>query len=373
MTRVPEPDALRARLLAVIERGAAATLPDPEFNELARVVFAHQYARNGPYRAYCDARGVSPETVADWRDVPAVPTDAFRATPLLCGDPADAVAVFRTSGTTAGPQRRGQHFFRDLSLYEAALLAGFERHLLPDGERIRILSLVPPPREQPDSSLSHMIGAVMARLGTEGSDWFVTTSAGLRLDAFLEALNAAVQAGAAVAITGTTLAFVHLMDALGARGAEFALPPGSRIMDTGGSKGAGGVIDRPEMLRLFRTRLGVPTGWVVNEYGMTEMSSQFYDGVAGDAPEPTRRRHRGPGWVRSEAVDPETLQALPAGEVGVLRHVDLANLDSVAALQTADLGRVSDDGLELIGRARGAETRGCSIAMDALLEALGRA
>jgi hypothetical protein len=47
--------------------------------------------------------------------------------------------------------------------------------------------------------------------------------------------------------------------------------------------------------------------------------------------------------------------------------VDLANLGSVAAIQTEDLGRVDEHGLVLEGRAVGATPRGCSIAMDLLL------
>jgi hypothetical protein len=46
---------------------------------------------------------------------------------------------------------------------------------------------------------------------------------------------------------------------------------------------------------------------------------------------------------------------------------DLANTGSVAALQTEDLGRGVgnvDDGFEVLGRASGAEARGCSIAAD---------
>jgi hypothetical protein len=76
--------------------------------------------------------------------------------------------------------------------------------------------------------------------------------------------------------------------------------------------------------------------------------------------------------VRTQATDPETLKPVPHGQTGVLRHVDLANLQSVAAIQTADLGITSPDGFRVLGRARGAETRGCSIAMDDLLSALGR-
>ena len=105
---------------------------------------------------------------------------------------------------------------------------------------------------------------------------------------------------------------------------------------------------------------------------MTEMSSQFYDAVAGSAPPPGERLHVGPSWVRTQAADPETLRPLPHGEVGVLRHWDLANLDSVMAIQTADLGFTTPAGFRVLGRARGAEARGCSIAMDELLSAIRR-
>jgi hypothetical protein len=76
--------------------------------------------------------------------------------------------------------------------------------------------------------------------------------------------------------------------------------------------------------------------------------------------------------VRSVAADPETLEPLPPGETGVLRYLDLANLDSVMALQTSDLGAVTHAGIEIFGRAPGATVRGCSIATDELLEAIGR-
>jgi len=45
----------------------------------------------------------------------------------------------------------------------------------------------------------------------------------------------------------------------------------------------------------------------------------------------------------------------------LLRIYDLANVDSVMAIQTEDVGRAWQDGIELIGRASGAELRGCSL------------
>jgi hypothetical protein len=142
-------------------------------------------------------------------------------------------------------------------------------------------------------------------------------------------------------------------------------------MDTGGFKGRSREVTREELYAGFDELLGISYAWCVNEYGMTEMSSQFYDGIAGSAPLPPDRLHAGPPWVRTQATDPETLRPLPHGAVGVLRHLDLANLNSVMAIQTADLGVTSPQGFRLLGRARGAEARGCSLAMEDLLRAIG--
>ena len=364
-------EALRERLLAVIARGAHAPMGDGELDALAREVFAHQYACNAPYRAFCDRRGITPEAVGGWMDVPAVPTDAFKAAALVCGDPAGAAAVFRTSGTTQGRERRGTHYLPDLSLYDAALRAGFAAHLLADGARPVVLSLVPSPSGLPDSSLSHMIGEVMRDFGAPGSGWFVSADGGIAHRELSDALRAAEADGAPVCIPGTAFAFVHWLDALRAAGERFRLPEGSRVMDTGGFKGRSREVTREELYAAIEDRLGIAPAWCVNEYGMTEMSSQFYDGVAGSAAAPGERLHVGPAWVRTVAADPETLRPLPHGEIGVLRHCDLANLDSVMAIQTADLGFTTPGGFRVLGRARGAEARGCSIAMDERLSALG--
>ncbi|HEU0014168.1 MAG TPA: hypothetical protein VFQ45_10815 [Longimicrobium sp.] len=365
-------DDLRAELLARIAAGVDEPIPDADFDRLARGVFAHQYACNRPYRLFCERRGVSPETVGAWSGIPAVPTDAFKAAALVCGDPAQARAVFRTSGTTAGAERRGTHYLPDTALYDAALRAGFRAHLLPDGARPRMVSLVPPPEQARDSSLSHMAGQVVGEYGAERGGWFVSPDGGIDDGGLGDALRAAERGGAPVCILGTAFAFVHWMDALRGRGERFRLPPGSRVMDTGGFKGRSREVTREELYAGFAELLGIAPAWCVNEYGMTEMSSQFYDGFAGRAGDAGGRLHAGPPWVRTQAADPETLRPLPHGQAGVLRHWDLANLDSVMAIQTADLGVTFAEGFRVLGRATGAEARGCSIAMDELLSALRR-
>jgi hypothetical protein len=57
----------------------------------------------------------------------------------------------------------------------------------------------------------------------------------------------------------------------------------------------------------------------------------------------------------------------PPGREGIARFVDLANVDSAVAIQTADRIRHVDGGIELLGRTPGAPPRGCSLALEHLV------
>lgn len=376
MSIVPEPrtGALRGELFRVLGCGIERSLDDDEFDSLARRLFAFQFEANRPFAAYCKRSGRTPDAVAHWSEIPAVPAAAFAEVPLVAG-PADRVeAVFSTSGTTRGTGSRGRHFMLDLSIYHASLLPSFAAHLLPDGARIAMFSLVPPLEEAPDSSLAHMVSVVMAEFAG-GGRYFSSARTGIDADGLEAALRELQRTGEPVCLLGTAAAFIHWLDGLRERGVSYRLPAGSRLMDTGGFKGRGRDMPRDELRAAYSELLGLPAQHCVNEYGMTELCSQFYDGVLRDKLErvgPSPGLMRPPPWVRTQAVDPETLEPLPPGKTGLLRHFDLANIFSVIAVQTEDLGELVDDGFLLHGRASGALPRGCSIAMDLLLSAAER-
>lgn len=345
---------LEAELAAAIRASdGAARFP---FEAWALRVFAHQFARNAPYRAFCERRGVTPGTVGAWDDVPPVPTAAFRRSDLACGAPE---AVFRTSGTTGGPEARGQHPVPHLDLYRASALTACAHFLLPDGVRLRALFLLPPPAERPDSSLVRMCAWVGDVLAT-GTEWFAGAD-GLHVSRLDERLRAAEACGEAVLLAGPTAAFVRLFDAA----SPVRLGPGSRLMDTGGAKGMTRPLSRAGFLRACWTQLGIAGYFCVNEYGMTELCSQRYDSVLRDrfaGRSLDGRRLVAPPWLRTRVLDPDTLEPVAAGQVGLLCHHDLANAGSVSAVLTEDLGRtVADDGIALAGRVSGAPPRGCGM------------
>lgn len=325
------------------------------FDEMALRVFARQYERCSPYRRFCDVRGAVPGAVTDWRAIPHLPVTAFKHARIYSGE-GEPGHHFATSGTTAGPELRGVHWFERLDLYAACARPPFKQFVLGERARIPMLMLAQPPSQNPTSSFSWYLAQQADTYG-EAVDWFVDEN-GLRLAELEGALRAA---RGPVALLGTAYAFVHLVDS----GLKVTLPPGSRVMETGGFKGKSREIERGELYALLRGALG-PDLVCINQYGMTEMSSNCYDqSLTTGSP-----RKAGPDWVRLRMLDPETLVEVEPGQPGIIAVTDLANLYSCAFLLTQDLGIQHADGFEVLGRAPGADARGCSIAMDQFLRAV---
>jgi len=359
-----------ARTVSSLIPHPSSLIPDDRFNELALRVFRHQYEGSRVLRAFWERRGTTPESVSHWTEIPGVPTAAFREAPLCAFPPEEAAAVFETSGTTA-VGRPGRHFLRTLALYEASLLPTFEAFLLPDRRPMVMLNLGPNAEAAPRSSLGHMLSLVVGRWGQRsagGGSRHFQSAAGLDLEGFRAALRAAQAVGEPVCLLGTTFGFIHWLDTF--PNDQFRLAPGSRLMDTGGTKVRVRDLAPAELYAGYERALGIPADHLVNEYGMTELSSQYYDVALRSGSGLSHPRPKaGPPWLRTRVVDPETLRPVPDGEVGLLLHFDLANLDSVLAVQTEDLGRLTPKGLQLLGRATGAEARGCSLVVEELMAA----
>jgi hypothetical protein len=366
---VTRPDPARADLDRRVREWTREPWHDDEsrFDALARELFAFQFERCAPFARFCAGRGVTPATLRSWREIPAVPTGAFKELALRSFPAERTCKVFRTSGTTDG--RPGALHLDTLDVYESSLLPTFERFVLPGlapGARFGFAILAPSHGEAGESSLSHMFGTVLAKRGGPGSAFFVRGGK-LAEEPLLRALRRAAESGEPLAVCGTAFAFVHLSELLAARAERIALPPGSRAMETGGFKGRARERTRGALYAEIEERLGIPPARIVNQYGMTELGSQFYDSVLAEPEAP--RRKLGPPWARVRLLDPATGADVAPGAPGMITIVDLANTGSVLAVSTADLGRAVGDGFEVEGRAPGAEERGCSIAADEMLGA----
>ncbi len=387
--------------------GGSCNSPLRDFNSLALELFRLQFKHNTACRKICEARRLTPKVVEHWTQIPAVPTTAFKELELTCLPPNERTAVFHSSGTTEQRPSRHFHNAESLAVYEASLWSWFEQNLSVNSafsiQHSDLLVLTPPPRQAPRSSLVHMfetirlnLGGVsvpasraefLGRLATDGS-WTLDFAAAL---AALN--NSTLNPQPSTVILGTAFSFVQLLDWLAERNLSFRLPSGSRVMETGGYKNRSRSMPKAELHALITERLGVPPENIVCEYGMSELSSQAYDTKL-ERRSPTRRdavgikalacsdgtlrcelQHAGsetgvptgwrhfsfPSWTRVQIVSPETGHEVADGEAGLIRIFDLANVFSVMAIQTEDLGLRRGDGFELIGRAPFAEPRGCSL------------
>jgi hypothetical protein len=372
---------LQDRIVSVIGRGVAQPTTDAEFDALARDIFAFQFDANAVYRAYCQQQKRTPQTVQHWKEIPAVPASAFKEFALTCFPIEQAVAEFHTSGTTT--EKSGKHFFRTLALYDAAIRANLAAHLLvarasrpfssestaeygrdARATSLPALVLTPSPDESPHSSLAHMMGVVVKEFGAPESGFYVERGA-LCVERLVRALREAERAKQPVFLLGTALAFFHLFDHCGANNLRFEMAEGSRAMETGGFKGRSREIPKTELYEMFETFLGIPPSLVVNEYGMTELSTQFYDQTLRDGRQTDRKT--APPWSRVLIIDPNTGREADEHKRGMIRICDLANLWSAMCIQTEDLGIANGNGFEILGRAAGAEVRGCSLNAEALL------
>jgi hypothetical protein len=210
-----------------------------------------------------------------------------------------------------------------------------------------------------------MMGFVHDAFGAPGGGFFADAATGVDAEGVYRALQEARSGARPVLVMGTAFAWVHWLDRAEREGWSVSLPQGSRVMETGGFKGLSRSVSRSALHRQMLVRLGVGHGRIVSEYGMTELLSQLYEPSLRSPTAP--RRHLPPPWLRVRALDPGTLEPADDGEIGVLAFHDLANLGSVSAVLTQDLGRVDQDGVELLGRAAGAEPRGCSLALEEIL------
>jgi hypothetical protein len=336
---------------------------DDEFNDLALRLFAHQFGHNQAFQRYCRQQGKTIRTVKHWHDIPPVPIDAFKDLALTCVPPDQCERVFMTSGTTRADVK-GRHYHPHLRVYDQSMSLNFAQRFMRGQTTMRMGILFPTEEMMPNSSLAHYLALAMHRFGAPGSDYFINES-GLEMDRLIAVLSQVEQDGEPYALLGASYSFVHAMDALSDRNIAFRLPKGSRLFDTGGFKGQSRELSMADFYRQLHASFGVAPEACTNMYGMTELSTQFYDN--GNATLPSVKS--GPHWIRTRPVDPVTGNQVRPGERGVLAHTDLANFNSVSTILTEDIGIAVDDGFVLLGRAQGAQAKGCSLAMDAFLRA----
>jgi len=334
---------LKENLLAWMRGG------DGDFAAVALEIFRYQFGANLAYRNYCESLGKTPESVSSWWDIPAVPTDVFKLsdTAMRCFPEAEVKGFFLTSGTTR--EVKGKHEYRDLELYEAAVKGGWRELGLPEISKPWFFSQRV--KDAPHSSLVLMfdlLAPIKSGLDKDG-EWLIDDDGNLLSEKFLPQ--------GAAAVLGTSLALLRFCEET----EPIKLLDGSWIFETGGSKGLLKSHTPAEVRQRISDHFSLLESRILNEYGMTELFSQFYKWGNAEA-------HQGPPWTAIRVVDVFSGNPAAEGEVGYLEIIDLANLDSISAIRTQDLAIATGErSFMLIGRDPSAVARGCSRGVDAVL------
>lgn len=343
---------LDSELLEVINSGGDIT--EERFNDLALREFTIQFYSINEYGEFCRARGVTPDNITSWAEIPAMPSAIFKQAVIASFPLQETELTLMTSGTSdpTAPTK----IYRDkknVELYFQANSRLARKYLFPDVEKMKILLMVPSPKIAPAMGMAVGMEQLRQDYGTEESCYLITPH-GMEWEKLFKAFHQAEESGEPIAIVGATSGLVYLYRFCQEQGLSFNLPKGSRVCDGGGYLGTFGECSREEYLDLCQKTLGVPAHYCVNTLGSGESTTNYFDNVlhnylSGNLDIP--RFKVAPPWTRTIVIDEKTGQRLPKGEIGLIRHYDLVNRANLLAVQTNNLGYEISQGFEIIGRA----------------------
>jgi len=311
---------------------------DDTFADIALGLFRFQAAHNAVYKAFVDNLRVNPAQVQRLEDIPFMPIAFFKTHTVQTGVWTPQT-VFTSSGTTGAAVSR--HPVNDLAFYLRHSERCFEHFFGPLTD-YHFLALLPSYLEREGSSLIAMMDHFIKASGSPYSGFYLYT-----VDKLLADLDKLRNDSRKVILWGVSFALLDLV--------EQYHPDLSHclVFETGGMKGRRREITRAELHTTLTQGFNVSS--VFSEYGMTELLSQAYTRGGAQFTAPPFMK-----IIGREITDPLTKGLV--GETAALNVIDLANWNSIAFIETEDLGRVYPNGsFEVLGRMDNSDVRGCNL------------
>jgi len=311
------------------------------FDDIALQLFHFQAENNPIYNNYINHLRLDARSVFSVGDIPFLPISFFKDHIVKTGAWAPE-CQFISSGTTG--RHTSTHLVRNMDFYLTHTAKCFE-YFFGDIHQYHFLALLPSYLERGDSSLVSMMEYFIQKSRSNFSGFYLHN-----IPKLLEDLEKVKNDGKKTILWGVTFALLDL--------AERYHPDLSHclVFETGGMKGRREEITRAELHSKLAGGFKVPE--VYSEYGMTELFSQAYTrGKGGFFCAP---------WMKiivRDMTDPMEKGLL--NETGGINVIDFANLDSVAFVETEDIGRVFEDGsFEILGRLDNSDVRGCNLMVE---------
>jgi hypothetical protein len=318
------------------------TLNASNVSDIALSLFQFQVTHNPVYAQYVKHLNVSAAGVTKIADIPFMPISLFKSHILKTGHWAHQ--TFYTSSGTSG-NTTSTHYIADEAFYLQHAEHCFTRLFGPLTD-YHFLALMPSYLERSNSSLIAMMDSFIKKSNSPHSGFYlyeydklVSDISQLRQDRTKK-----------VILWGVSFALLDL--------AEKLQPDlsGCLIFETGGMKGRRKEIIREELHHRLKASCNVEA--IYSEYGMTELLSQAYTKGENRFYPPLSMKI----LVRN-ILDP--FEKGLVGSVGGLNIIDLANVHSIAFIETEDSGKVFEDGsFEVLGRLDNSDVRGCNLLVE---------
>ena len=314
------------------------TVNDHSFTDIALELFRFQAANNPLYKTFIHHLSIDPNGVKTLEEIPFFPISFFKTHSVQTGA-WQPQTVFTSSGTTGSVTSR--HFVRDLDFYLRHAQRCFESFFGPLSD-YHFLSLLPSYLERQGSSLIAMMDHFIRESQSPWSAFYLQD-----VDKLLRDLEALRRDHRKVILWGVSFALLDLAE----RSPRDLRP--FMIFETGGMKGRKKEMTRQELHGILSEAFRVET--IYSEYGMTELLSQGYTrGGTAFQGAPAMR------VIGRDLTDPMRKGLLD--ETCGINVIDLANVDSIAFIETEDLGRVfADKTFEILGRMDNSDVRGCNL------------
>lgn len=312
-------------------------LDSDKFECVALELFQHQALHNQLYNEYIQNIGVKIEDVSSIYEIPFLPIEFFKYHDIKTHS-WNSRYIFESSGTTG--IKTSKHHVMDPEFYQAHTLDLFE-YFYGDVQEYHILALLPSYIERSNSSLIFMVDHMIKKSESNYSGFYLDD-----FNLLTTRLINAKNTNRKVLLIGVSFALLDLIERI-----NIDLS-GVIIMETGGMKGRRAEMTRYELHE--RLKKGFNVSNIHSEYGMTELFSQMYMTNNGIFNEPNTMK-----VLVRDINDP--FSYLDDGRHGGMNIIDLANVDTCGFIETKDIGRKMDDGVEVLGRFDNSDIRGCNL------------
>lgn len=326
--------------------------PSFNFEEAALELFRFQAEYVTVYQQYVSLLNINPEAVKSINEIPFLPVSFFKTHKITAVLQPNTInnklqTIFTSSGTTG--MITSKHYVADLSWYEESFKNGFQ-YFYGNIQEYCILALLPSYLEREGSSLVYMAEHLIENSKHPDSGFYLN-----EYDFLIEKLKSLQLQNQKTILLGVTYALLDLSEKMslplwGPEGFEELI-----IMETGGMKGKRKEMVREELHQQLTTAFGVKQ--IHSEYGMTELLSQAYSKGNGV--------FKSPPWMKILTRDVnDATSILSKSKTGGVNIIDLANVYSCAFIATQDLGKVTDNEFEILGRFDESDLRGCNLMVE---------